>query len=711
MVRPTGPVRKGTIPRTQRWARVLLVQQLLLCAALPAFAQQRALQPQDAYRLANVGGVALSPTGAHVAFTVTTVNEKDNNRSTAIWLQELRNGRPVGEPVRFTDPTRNSTSPTWSPDGSVLGFTSRRGDDDEGTTWFLRVGRLGGEAYRIEGVRGTPAWSPDGRSIAYTAEPPEEKKPAAKALRIAPDALTKPLDAERFDGYVITHRRYKRDGTFTFIPHPGHNRKRQLWVVPATGGEARQVTNLSYNVGSFEWSPDGSWFVYSVNPEEDDDMSLDPSSSIWVVPAAGGEPRRVIDLPGGQSAPAISPDGSKLAFTHTPAWNSETFLMVVDIDADGVARGEPRNLTAAWGRTASAPRWSADGRSVRWTSVVDANANVYEVAAAGGAVRQVTQGERVLGNLSVSANGRLMAYTSTDPTRPADVFVADGSGRNEVRITSFNDALLAEVARQPAERITWRVRDGTEIEGWVIKPANYQPGTRYPMVLNIHGGPHAAYTSSFSAPFHILSGAGFFVFYLNPRGSTSYGNDFKHAIHAAWGVVDEEDFITGVETVLSAYPDIDRSRLGVTGGSYGGFMTNWLTARTKLFAAAVTRASISSWEAMAGTTDSNQPHRAFDGAYHEQRDVWRRNSPISYVENVTAPTLVIHGENDFRTPLSEGQMWYGALKKLGVPAEFVIYPRSGHGINEPWLAADVQERTRQWLVHWLIENPGKPRAE
>lgn len=696
-------------PHRHNRARLAVVQLLLLLLAAPTLAQQRPLQPQDTYQLTGVGGVALSPAGAHVAYTVTTVNEKENNRSTSIWLQELRNGRPVGEPVRFTDPTRNSSAPAWSTDGSVLGFTSRRGEED-GTTWFLRVGRLGGEAYRIEGVRGSPVWSPDGRSIAYTAEPPQDDRPNAQALRIAPDAVTKPLDATRFDGYVITHRRYKRDGTFTFVPHPAHNAKRQLWVVPATGGEARQLTRLDYNIGSFEWSPDGSYFVFAVNPEEDDDMSFDPSGSIWVVPATGGEPRRVITLPGGQGSPAISPDGARLAFLHTPEWNSETYLMVVDIGRDGVARGEARNLTEAWGRTAGSPQWTPDGRAIRWTAAVNASTNVFEVPAAGGAVRQVTQGERVLGSLSVSRDGRLMAYTSTDPVRPADVYIADGSGRNEVRVTTFNDRLLGEVARQAPERITWRVKDGTEVEGWVIRPVDHKPGGSYPMVLNIHGGPHAAYMNSFSPAFHILSGSGFYVFYLNPRGSTSYGNAFKHAIHAAWGIVDEEDFISGVETVLRAYPDIDRNRLGVTGGSYGGFMTNWLTARTNLFAAAVTRASISSWEAMAGTTDSNQPHRAFDGAYHQQRDVWRANSPISYVENVKAPTLVIHGENDFRTPLSEGQMWYGALKKLGVPTEFVIYPRSGHGINEPWLAADSQERTRQWLVHWLVENPASTRA-
>ncbi len=684
--------------------------QALLCwlavvAFTPVNAQPRGLTPQDAYQLSSVGDVALSPTAAHVAFTVTTTNEKTNDRSTSLWLRALRDGKPVGDAVRFTDPTRNSSAPRWSPDGRVLGFTSRRGEED-GSTWFLRVGGLGGEAYRIEGVRGSPVWSPDGRFIAYTAEPERKDKPNARALRVAPNGITTPLDSTRFDGYQITHLQYKRDGTFTFLPHPDLVPKRQLFVVSANGGVATQITSVAHNVGAFEWAPNGKYFVYAGNPKEDDETNLDPASRIWVVPVDGGTPTEPFGARGGVSAPAISPDGTRLAFLWTFAWNAETHVHVINIDERGMARSEPTNLTASWDRTAGAPYWTPDGRNIRWTSNVHGNTHVYEVPASGtGVVRQVTTGDRVIADVSVSGNGMIMAYTSSSPVAPADVFVADRSGAGETRVTAFNDSLLALITREPARRVAWKVRDGTEIEGWVIAPVGYQAGQRYPMVLNIHGGPHSAYTSAFSAGFHQLSASGFFVFYLNPRGSTGYGNTFKHAIQNAWGIVDEEDFVTGVEAVLASYPDIDRTRLGVMGGSYGGFMTNWLTARTKLFAAGVTRASISSWEAMAGTTDSNQPHRAFDGAYHEQRETWRKNSPISYVENVTAPTLVIHGENDFRTPLSEGQIWYASLKKLGVPTEFVIYPRSGHGIREPWLAADAQERSRQWMVYWLIDKP------
>jgi dipeptidyl aminopeptidase/acylaminoacyl peptidase len=694
-------------PRPRRRGLFLPFPLLLLLLALPLAAQERGFQPADSYRLVSVGGVEVAPTGQYIAFQATTVNEEKNRRDQAIWIQELRNGRPVGEPVRFTDPTRSSSSPSWSPDGRVLAFSSRRGEED-GTVWFIRVGPPGGEAYRIEGVRSTPIWSPDGSRIAFVAEPESGDEAAdRRARRVAPDAITRALDPKRFDGHVVTHRRYKRDGTFEWVPHPAHQAKDQLFVVAATGGEAVQLTELPYTVRQVEWSPDGSYFVFSADTEEDEEpgplpiTAFDPTGSLWVVASAGGEPREVVALAGRQASPALSPDGRWLAFLHTPAWNAETEVMVVELGRDGTPRGEPRSLTDGWDRTPGPPYWTPDGRSVRWVTTVHAHGHVFEVPARGGAVRPVTTGERSLGSVSVSRDGRVMAYTAEDPSRPGEVFVADAQGRNEVRVTSFNDALAAEVGFQPARRLAWTVADGTDVEGWVIPPFGHQAGQRYPMILNIHGGPHAVYRSSFSPMFQAQSGAGFYVLYVNPRGSTSYGNEFKHAIHAGWGLIDEEDFIDGVQAALREYPDIDPARLGVTGGSYGGYMTNWLTARTDLFAAAVTRASISNWESLAKTTDSNLPHMPFDGASFENREVYRASSPISYVENVRAPTLIIHGEHDFRTPLAEGEQWYQALKKLGVPTEFVLYPRSAHGIREPWLAADNMERTRQWFTHFL----------
>ena len=273
----------------------------------------------------------------------------------------------------------------------------------------------------------------------------------------------------------------------------------------------------------------------------------------------------------------------------------------------------------------------------------------------------------------------------------------------------FNDGWLAEIELQPAERMTWTVADGAQIEGWLIKPVGFDPTLSYPMVLKIHGGPHGAYGNTWFRTFHVLSASGFFVLYPNPRGSTGYGHEFQYATRGQWGEMDSEDFLTGVDTVIAAYPQIDAQRVGVSGGSYGGFFTNWLTATTDRFAAAVTSRSITNWESWYGASDAQGlTEYEFYGPPWEQRELYRRLSPISYVENVTAPTLIIHSENDYRTPIADGEQWFIALKKLRVPVEMVRYPRSSHGLSrtgEPWLLVDRLERLRTWFVHWLIEVP------
>jgi dipeptidyl aminopeptidase/acylaminoacyl peptidase len=707
--------------------RGLIVGVLLLGAAAgSAVAQNRGVLPQDYYRMTFVSDVQLSPAGDYVAFTVQTVLEDKNARHQEIWLQRLDRGRPVGAPFRFTDPTVESSSPRWAPDGAVLAFSSRRGDD-RNTIWFARVAAPGGEAYHIRGVEAMPAWSPDGQWIAYVRAPREDqgRGRGGEGQRegwIAANAITHTLDAKRFDGRVITAIRYKRDGTLTLLPDPSIRRKSQLFVVAAAGGEPRQLTDLPFDVGGggggggfggggVEWSRDGRTLYFTGNPEQDDEYNEENTQQIYAVALDGGEPRALTKNPGSETAPAISPDGKMLAYVSTADRGSQPEIMVVPLGSDGGFAGEPRTLTADWDLIPERPSWTTDSRTLHWEAGIGGNAHVFEVAARGGAVRQVTTGDRQLNAVSWSRDGRVMGYTATDAVTPAEVFVAQGDGRGETRVTSFNDGWLAETVRMPAERLTWRVEDGTEIEGWVVKPVGFAPGKRYPMVLKIHGGPYGAYGNTFFQTFHVLSGAGMFVLYTNPRGSTGYGHKYQWATRGAWGQVDTTDYLRGVDAALAKYPEIDPTRLGVSGGSYGGYMTNWLTATTNRFAAAATSRSIANWGSWYGASDAQGlTDYAFGGPPWEQRDVYRRLSPIAYVEHVTAPTLIIHSENDFRVPIEEGEQWFMALKKRHVPVELVRYPRSSHGLSrtgEPWLLVDRLERIRSWLVHWLIEQPSR----
>ena len=697
--------------------------------------QSRGYVPEDYYGLVVVGDVAVSPDGANVAFTVTTVVEDENRRHREIWVQPLSGGRADGEAFPVTSSNEESSGPRWSPDGSLLSFSSSRGDDPN-PIWFVRVRGPGGEAFHIEGVEGPPVWSPDGASIAYVKAPErgsdgsgggDQDEAAGREGWIAPDAVSSTLDATRFDGRVITSIRYKRDGRLAFQPHYLSREKQQLMVVDAGGGTPTQLTRVSFDVGGPVWSEDGRVIFFTGDERQDDELDNENTGDIWAVDVNVGTVRRLTSNPGTESAPAISPDGRSMAFLSTPARGSQTDLLVAEIGPDGHFRGEPANLTADWDLRPGAPTWSADGASVLFSAGVAGDSHLFRASAAASVsaiaatapstadrVQQVTRGARRLSSFSFSDSGGVMAFTATDAVTPGELYVGPGDGSSEQKVTRFNDGWLSDVSLMPAEELTWTAEDGTEIQGWVVRPVNFRSGGSYPMVLKIHGGPHSAYGNTFFPTFHVLSAAGFFVLYTNPRGSSGYGHDFQYATRGEWGIVDREDYLAGVEAALAAYPEIDANRLGVSGGSYGGFMTNWLTATTERFHAAVTSRSITNWESWWGTSDAQGlTEYEFYGPPWEQRDLYRRLSPISYVENVTAPTLIIHSEQDYRTPIGDGEQWFMSLRKLGVPVELVRYPRSSHGLSrtgEPWLLVDRLERIRSWFAHFLIQNPPARRA-
>jgi dipeptidyl aminopeptidase/acylaminoacyl peptidase len=692
-----------------------LIVTALALTPLGASAQNGGLVPEDFYQEVGVAEVAISPDGALLAFTVITIDEAANRRHREVWMQELSGGQPAGDPFRFTDPTREARAPVWSPDGRLLSFQSPRGGTgDDGTedtnpTWFARVTFPGGEAYQIEGVEGAPVWSPDGAWIAFLKRPRDAATGTPeRAGWIAPDAITRTLDAARFDGRVITTTRYKRDGTPALLPHPSTPAKRQLFIVAAAGGTAVQRTDLPFDVGDVAWSPDAER-LYFTGDEGEDDADIALTHDIYVVGRDAGDPQQLTSNPGDEFAPHVSPDGSALTFLQRRAQGEATDVRMVGLAVDGTFQGLPRNLTADWPFVPGSPRWTPTGDAVRFLAGVSGNRHLYEVNATGDVIRQVTSGDRDIQSLSVSRDGLVMAYSASAVVTPAEVFVNRSDGSGQRRVTSFNDAWVAERSLQPAERLGWTLTDGTQVEGWLMKPVGYEAGRRYPLILKIHGGPYGAYRNTFFRTFHVLSNAGFFVLYTNPRGSTGYGHEFTYATTPGWGEVDSEDYLAGVDIALEAYPDIDPARVGVSGGSYGGFMTNWLTATTNRFAAAVTSRSIADWTSLYGSTDA-QPllDFAFGGPPWEQRELYDRLSPIRYVEHVTAPTLIIHSENDHRTPIGDGEKWFMALKKRGIPTELVRYPRSSHGLSrtgEPWLLVDRLERIRSWFTHWLIDVP------
>lgn len=692
--------------------RLLVAVMAWSCGVVPTGAQTRGLAPGDYYREVIVEDVAMRPQGDMIAFTVMSIVEKENRRHREIWLQPIAQGKASGEAFRFTAPTEESTDPRWSPDGALLAFASKR-DKDDNATWFARVGGTGGEAFHLDGVAGEPVWSPDGRWIAYVKAPVRDKDgdgtPDKRPERegwVAPDAVSRTLDAQRFDGRVVTSIRYKSNGTLTWMPHYSTRDIPQIFVVPSGGGTAVQVTRLAFAPSQLAWLPDNQTIIFTGDDQQDNEVNPDLTADLFAVARSGGEPTRLTSNPGADRGAAVSPRGDRLAFLHQSRVGAETDVLVADLDPAGRLRGTPRNLTAAWDRVPGVPRWTPDGRAVRFDAETNGNAHVFEVTLDDRAVvRPVTTGDVSIRSASESRDGAWMAYRLDSPLSPAELFVAAGDGKGATALTRLNASWLTSVVLQAPERLTWTVADGTTIEGWLVKPVGYVPGRSYPMVLKIHGGPHTQYGNTWFPTFHILSASGFFVLYPNPRGSSGYGHAFTYATRGKWGELDTEDYLGGVDTALARYRDIDPKRVGVSGGSYGGFMTNWLSATTQRFAAAVTSRSITNWESWYGTSDAQRlTEYEFHGPPWESRETYRRLSPISYVENVTIPTLIINGDNDWRTPPGDGEQWFMALKKRQVPVELVSYPRSTHDLSrtgEPWLLVDRLERIRSWFDHWL----------
>jgi dienelactone hydrolase len=464
------------------------------------------------------------------------------------------------------------------------------------------------------------------------------------------------------------------------------------------------LTELTHNVGQLAWTSDA--ILFTADEKEDDEYSIEYTSDIYAISAAGGDVRKLTTGLGAESGIAVSTDGKRLAYVFSREPGAPEDVMLVDIAADGTFQGEPVNMTESWDLDPAELDWAGGSRSLRWMATTKGNRHVFE-SSGRGSVHQVTNGDRTLSGVSYARKTRLMAYGMTDAMRVGDVFVSQSDGAKEVRVTTLNDEWLNTMTLSAPERLTWTVGDGTEIEGWLMKPVGYTPGVKYPMILKIHGGPHSAYGNYWFDLFHVLSGAGFFVLYPNPRGSTGYGHEFTYATRARWGELDSEDFLTGVDAAIAKYPDIDSERVGVSGGSYGGFMTAWLTATTDKFAVANPSRMISNWESWYGASDAQRlTEYEFNGEPWEVRELYRRLSPLSYVENVYTPTLIIQSENDYRTPTADSEQWYMALKKRGVPAEMALYPRSTHDLSrtgEPLLLVDRLNRIKTWFEHWLIE--------
>jgi dipeptidyl aminopeptidase/acylaminoacyl peptidase len=654
---------------------------------------------EDLLALKVVSDPQMSPDGSRVVCTVTTADGTTNAYQTNLWLVPTDGGAPR----QLTTARARDTSPRWSPNGTGIAFISDRGGEKQ--VWIIDPG--GGEARPLTSGTLAPSeltWSPDGRWLALVGKPQPKRGPDDSDVR------------------VISRLRYKLDGEGFW-----DGRWKQVLVLPAEGGDVRSVTHEECDHLNPAWSPDGKWLAHVANPDADADLTN--VTDVWVISAEqGGPPRRVTRSLGPTGQPAWSPDGMRIAYVgHDNVCRGATNSQVWIVPSAG---GDPVCLTRGFDRSvghhiisdmrthpgAGGLTWTPDGARIFFMYADGASTQIASVPAAGGQVSPQTSGDHELIGCSLDRAARRVACVESDALTPGEVAVRDVSdgGGPVRRLTDWNGPLLRTVALATPERFEFTSVDGWSVEGWALRPAGGGAGQRIPTLLEIHGGPHGAYGNAFFHEFQVLAAAGYGVIYMNPRGSQGYGQTFTAATRHDWGGKDYADLMRGVDHALARYEWIDPDRLGVAGGSYGGFMTNWIVGHTQRFAAGVTMRSISNAYSQWGTSDLayQKGFWEYPGDPWESPGFYLERSPITYVRHMRTPLLILHSENDFRCPIEQGEQLFVALKKQGVPTLFVRFPNESHDLSRNGQPKHRIERLTHiltWFRTYLV-SPIQARA-
>jgi len=648
-----------------------------------------AMMPQDITRIRFISDPQVSPDGQRVAFVVTMLSEEKDQYLSHIWMVDTVGG----EPRRFTTGPKRDTKPRWSPDGTRLAFLSEREAHSKAQLYVMPA--AGGEPARLTNLPNGVmhhVWSPDGTRLAFIARVGGWQEPAHEEER----QKSKPVR-------VITTLKYKANGE-GFI----YDRRPHLFVVSVDGGEPRQVTEGDFANADPTWSPDGTHLAFVSARHEDRDY--DNASDIWIIPAHGGAPRRLTDTAGPVSSPAFSPDGRTIAYLghryrHESGRNMRVFTMPV-------AGGMPTCLTLALDRTCVpffsnvAPRWSADGQWITFAVEDQGDIPIYRVRADGTAApERIITGERQVTGLSASRDGVLLAFAAMDVVSPVEVFVCHADGTGEKSLTDLNRAWKAEVARVRPERFRYE-RDGRQLDCWVMRPFGCKSGARYPVLLNIHGGPHTQYGHHFFDEFQIYASAGYAVIYTNPRGSQGYGEEFTRAVIGDWGGGDFADVMAGLDEALRRYDFIDPERLGVMGGSYGGFLTSWTVGHTDRFKAACSERAVNNTYTLFGTSDIGHSFSEAQSGHlpWENMQWYIDHSPLTYAKDISTPLLIIHSESDLRCPVEQAEQLFVALKKQRKQVVFVRFPDEDHDLSRSGRPRHRLERFRvilDWFARYL----------
>ncbi len=635
------------------------------------YAQQKKeikyLTIDDILKIKNLNDVQISPDGKWILYVVSVADFEQNIYNSDIWRIFIRGE----EPIKMTNSPKRDYYPRWSPDGSKIAFLS----DRDGKTQIWIINPFGGEAEKLTnsktGVKSFK-WFPDSKKIAYLATEPLTEEEERKKK-------------EKDDAYVV-------DENFKMT---------HIWVIDLENKQAKKITNGNFDVLEFSISPDGKEIVFSSRPtpKVPDYYNTD----IFIVPADGGRIKELVVRKGLDRNPVWSPDGKKIAFISNEGgdWISNTYICTIDLNTK-----EIKNISKSFDERIGTFWWENTGKFIYFEASKRIYRHLLRVSVEGGKIEQITPDDAYYSSFSFDKKFNLISFIKQNPVSPPDVYVSYLKKFKPVKLTDINPQ-LKEFALGKTKIIHWKSEDGMEMEGLLVKPVNYEPNKKYPLLTIVHGGPAGVFSYRFlprrsAYPIQTFAGLGYAVFMPNPRGSGGYGEKFRRANFRDWGGMDYKDIMTGIDYLIEkgiADPD----KLGIMGWSYGGYMTSWVITQTDRFKAASVGAGVTNLFSMYGQTDIPEFMECYFGALPwEDSEVYENHSAMYFINKARTPTLIQHGEKDVRVPLPQGQELYLGLKKSNVPVKFVIYPRQPHGIREPKLQRDSMKRNVEWFNKWII---------
>jgi len=671
---------------------------LLICAAaVPVTAQQkRPITFQDLAAMHRLSGPQISPDGKWIAYEVGTPNLEANRVVRNIWLVSSEGGE-----ARQITRGGSDMRPRWSPDGKRLAFLSSR-DGEQQVYWITLDG---GDANRLTSLSGgadTEIWSPDGKWIAFVSSVyPDCKDDACNSERKTQRDKSK-VKARIYEHLLYRHWNGWWDGT-----------RSHLFVIPASGGAARDLTlGADFDVPPFNlgdpdaiaFSPDSSELCFTANT--DPDAALSTNGDLFTVPLAGGAPpKRITTNPANDWGPAYSPDGKWIAYraqTH-PGWETDRWrLFLYDR-----AKAEAINLTENIDRSIESFAWSANSKWIYFATEEKSEMPVFSIATATGSAPKLVLGDGFNDEIGVSKDGRALVFTRTSLTMPAEVFIADADGKNVRQVTHQNEALLAQLDLSPIEPFWFAGAGKTQVEGLMVKPPSFDASKKYPMLLLIHGGPQQAWTDAWSYRWNqqMMASPGYVVVMVNPRGSPGYGEKFEADVSRDWGGKVYEDVMKGADAAIAKYPFIDGARLAAAGGSFGGYMVDWIATHSDRFKCLVSHAGSYDMVSMYGATEELWfMDWEFGGPPWSHPELYKKYSPSEYAAALgkyKTPTLVVGGELDFRIPYTQDLEFFTALQRQGVPSKLLVFPDEGHWVLKPQNSQLWYKTFLDWLAKYL----------